>query len=128
MPNGKTKPLRNTRLITMSGRWLLILLLIFALVIPVTYAGAPGDLVIPRKEGVGSEEFMPPSIFPHWVHRIRYRCDACHDELFEMQLGATPVTMELIQAGKACGACHDGTTSFNSGFENCNRCHRQAAD
>ena len=34
---------------------------------------APGDVVIPRKDEDTSEEFMAPSIFPHWVHRINYR-------------------------------------------------------
>lgn len=67
---------------------------------------------------------LPPSIFPHWVHRIRYACSACHPEPFAMEAGAAPVTMEQIQAGRSCGACHDGVTAF--GVLECNRCHSGA--
>lgn len=88
---------------------------------------APGDLVFERDAETEISPF-PPSIFQHWLHRVRYRCDSCHSDLFEMKQGATPVTMEIIKEGKACGACHDGNTAFDSGFENCNRCHRQTAD
>ena len=94
-----------------------------ALAVPVAWA-APGDLVIPRKDEATSEEFMAPSIFPHWVHRINYRCDACHDRLFEMKLGASEITMELMNEGKSCGACHNGKTAFAVDFDGCHRCHR----
>jgi c(7)-type cytochrome triheme protein len=64
---------------------------------------------------------LPPSIFPHWVHRIRYRCTACHPDEFSMRAGETPVTMDEMQAGENCGACHDGTTAF--AVMTCTRCH-----
>lgn len=79
-----------------------------------------GDLVFPRKGGEGG---IPPSIFPHWIHRIRYKCYACHDALFKMKLGGDPVSMDAIAAGKFCGACHDGKTAWAVTFETCNRCH-----
>lgn len=88
---------------------------------------APGDLVFEREDESQIGAF-PPSIFQHWLHRVRYRCDACHDDLFKMELGANDVTMKLINEGKACGACHDGTTAFSTAFENCSRCHRKFAD
>jgi len=96
--------------------------------VPVMAEEAPGDIRFEREgEEEGASPF-PPSIFQHWLHRARYRCDACHDSLFKMELGATPVTMQLIGEGKACGACHNGINAFASTFENCNRCHRQDAD
>jgi len=88
---------------------------------------APGDLVIPRREK-GTEEFMAPSIFPHWVHRIRYRCDACHDRLFKMESGANEITMDMINKGQACGTCHNGKRAFAVTFEGCDRCHRPPAE
>ena len=84
---------------------------------------APGDLVIPRKEGEMSVDSMPASVFPHWIHRIHYRCDACHDSLFEMKYGGTPVTMDLMGQGKVCGTCHNGQLAFPSNFDSCHRCH-----
>ena len=95
-----------------------------AVLLPAQAAAAvPGNLVIPRKEGPVSEQLTPPSIFPHWVHRINYRCDACHDRLFKMELGATEISMEKIKEG-SCGTCHNGTEAFAVTFQTCNRCHR----
>ncbi len=91
-------------------------------------AEAPGDIQFERQAGEGKEAAFPPAIFQHWLHRVRYRCDACHDSLFEMKRGATPVTMELIAEGEACGACHNGIRAFDDSFQNCSRCHRQPAD
>jgi c(7)-type cytochrome triheme protein len=91
-------------------------------------AGAPGDLQFEREGDEGTAGPFPPAFFPHWVHRARYRCDACHDSLFEMKRGVTPVSMALIAEGKACGACHNGNQAFDDGFENCARCHRPPAD
>ena len=83
---------------------------------------APGDIAYQRIGGTDTESF-PPAIFPHWRHRIHYRCDTCHDEIFKMEKGATIVTMERIGKGETCGTCHNGDLAFDSGFDNCHRCH-----
>ncbi|MBL8535243.1 MAG: hypothetical protein JNL33_15455 [Betaproteobacteria bacterium] len=68
---------------------------------------------------------MPPVVFPHWFHRIRFRCKVCHSELgFEMRAGANQVTMNEIVQGKFCGACHNGTIAWST--ENCRLCHSGA--
>jgi c(7)-type cytochrome triheme protein len=90
-------------------------------------AAIPGDIVYEREVEAENEAF-PPATFPHWIHRINYRCDACHDSLFEMKKGATPVTMEMIGKGETCGACHNGKLAFSDDFVNCARCHRPATD
>ncbi len=61
--------------------------------------------------------------FPHWVHRIRFRCKACHMGVFEPRAGANAVTMEDIKAGKACGQCHNGRDAFAATIGTCQRCH-----
>lgn len=66
---------------------------------------------------------LPPATFPHWVHRIRFQCRACHTRLFEPRAGANVVRMDDLRKGRACGACHDGSTAFRAGFGNCQRCH-----
>jgi c(7)-type cytochrome triheme protein len=101
--------------------------LLLAIISPVTFA-APGDLQYERRANDSADaaaelQSFPPSIFPHWIHRINYRCDACHDSLFEMKRGGTEVTMELMSKGKVCGACHNGKLAFGSDFQSCNRCH-----
>jgi len=88
----------------------------------------PGDLVLPRAEGSMSANAMPPSVFPHWIHRVNYRCDACHIRLFEMKRGATEITMKLMNEGKSCGVCHNGDKAFQIGLDSCERCHKVAEE
>lgn len=68
---------------------------------------------------------LPPSVFPHWLHRARYTCSVCHPQPFAMEAGSTQVTMNEIQVGRSCGACHDGSAAF--GVMECNRCHAEPA-
>jgi c(7)-type cytochrome triheme protein len=82
-----------------------------------------GDIVFSRKTP-GADE-IPPAVFPHWAHRINFKCYVCHDAIFQMKAGANPVTMENIQQGKFCGACHNGKIAFPAGFDTCDRCHHQ---
>ena len=84
-------------------------------------AGEYGDVTFKRR--VSGMDDLPPAVFPHWVHRMQYKCQACHDELFKMKAGANPVNMDELQAGKWCGACHDGKTAFISNLDTCVRCH-----
>jgi len=103
--------------------WLLLSFILCLNGYPVL-GSAPGDVQYERQGGDPEKMVLyPPSIFQHWVHRIRYRCDACHDSLFEMKLSTTPVTHDLMKAGKVCSVCHNGQVAFDAGFENCNRCH-----
>ena len=65
---------------------------------------------------------MRPVIFPHWFHRIRFRCKVCHNELgFKMRAGSNDITMGKIIDGKYCGMCHNGEVSWT--VENCDLCH-----
>jgi c(7)-type cytochrome triheme protein len=80
-----------------------------------------GDVRLARAGG-GAGPF-PPALFPHWVHRIRYQCAACHPALFTAEAGADTISMAMIGEGQACGRCHDGTLAFGSTLESCNRCH-----
>lgn len=84
-----------------------------------------GDVVFVRKTK-GAEEF-PPAVFSHWKHRVKFKCFVCHNKTvgFEMKADSTPVTMDAINDGKYCGACHKGLPAFAVGFETCSRCHRK---
>jgi c(7)-type cytochrome triheme protein len=83
-------------------------------------AAAPGDTVFEREGGAVG---IPAAVFPHWVHRVQYRCDACHPRLFEMRKGAAAITMQKIDQGEYCGECHNGSTAFKTEFQTCARCH-----
>ncbi len=77
---------------------------------------APAQMLI-------TEESLPPAVFPHWVHRIRFTCKVCHMDIFEPKAGANEITMEKISNGEACGTCHNGSVAFDAGFGECQRCH-----
>jgi c(7)-type cytochrome triheme protein len=64
-----------------------------------------------------------PVIFSHEVHAGMYSCSECHPGIFIPGPGNKAATMEDMAAGKACGACHDGSTAF-SVEENCDTCHQ----
>lgn len=115
----------NTAKAAMPMRTWAPLLLAAALALVVeTAQAAPGDIVFEREEDLG----LVPAVFPHWVHRIRYRCSTCHPAIFEMKAGANEITMESLGEGKFCGACHNGTTAFNVEFLTCARCHREPSE
>ena len=99
------------------------------LLLPCLLAAAPnlqaelGDITLKRQTpGMGD---IPPAVFPHWIHRMQFKCAACHDDLFAMKAGSSKITMADIQAGKFCGACHNGKKAFAPTFAVCSRCHRK---
>ena len=98
-------------------------LLLAAIVVAWTacYAGEYGDVAMERKaKGIDD---VPPAVFPHWIHRMQYKCTACHEEVFKMKAGANEITMDMIQGGKSCGSCHNGKAAFESNFDTFPRCH-----
>jgi c(7)-type cytochrome triheme protein len=62
-------------------------------------------------------------IFPHSVHIEMFECKECHPSLFKAKHGANKMTMEAMENGKFCGACHDGDTAF-SVADACDSCHQ----
>ncbi|HEB56537.1 MAG TPA: hypothetical protein ENI98_09575 [Gammaproteobacteria bacterium] len=98
----------------------LFLLFILAVVAGVRPAHAEyGDLVLNEH---AEKEGMPPAVFPHWFHRIRFRCKVCHADLgFKFKAGGSGINMLKIIDGQYCGACHNGEIAWS--VENCNLCH-----
>lgn len=101
----------------------LALILMVALVGIRNVDAETGDIKFTRK-GTGTED-IAPAIFPHWVHRLQFKCYVCHDAIVVMKAGANPITMDAIEKGKYCGVCHNGKTAFQATFDTCARCHRQ---
>ena len=74
-----------------------------------------GDVVINE---FSDEAGMRPVVFPHWFHRIRFRCKVCHGDLgFKFQAGGNQINMLKIIDGENCGACHNGDVAWS--IENC---------
>lgn len=78
-----------------------------------------GDVVINNyADGAG----VRPVVFPHWFHRVRFRCKVCHSDLgFKFKAGGNEINMLKIIDGQFCGACHNGTIAWS--VENCDLCH-----
>ena len=96
-------------------------LLMFVLML---FAAAPasaeyGDVVINNYSDAAG---MRPVVFPHWFHRVRFRCKVCHADLgFQFKAGGNQIDMLKIIDGQFCGACHNGEIAWS--VENCNICH-----
>ena len=78
-----------------------------------------GDVVI---NNYSDQSGMRPVVFPHWFHRIRFRCKVCHADLgFKFKAGGNEINMVKVIDGQFCGACHNGEIAWS--VENCNMCH-----
>jgi c(7)-type cytochrome triheme protein len=68
---------------------------------------------------------MQPSgaTFSHKLHTGLYRCNECHDRLFNPGAGNRRVSMAAMEKKQeSCGACHNGKTAF-SVTGSCLKCH-----
>lgn len=106
------------------GRWVRALA---ACVFAGLLAGTPsqdaaaeyGDVVINNYSDAAG---MRPVVFPHWFHRVRFRCKVCHADLgFKFKAGGNEINMLKVIDGQFCGACHNGDVAWS--IENCNMCH-----
>ena len=112
---------RSIRLPLPSTSLLLLLWLLLSLAwAPVTPARAEfGDVVINNFSDAAG---MRPVVFPHWFHRVRFRCKVCHADLgFEFKAGGNKINMLKIIDGQFCGSCHNGELAWSA--ENCDLCH-----
>ncbi len=88
-------------------------------VVPAPVEAEYADVVLNKRS---EKEGVRPVIFPHWFHRIRFRCKVCHNELgFKMRAGANDVRMVDVANGRFCGTCHNGQIAW--GAERCDLCH-----
>jgi c(7)-type cytochrome triheme protein len=82
---------------------------------------------LPADVTYGAAEGSPgPVTFSHETHvpLARRLCPACHPALFSI-LGPTGrITHEEMDAGRKCGACHDGKSAQDA----CDHCHRGGDD
>ena len=78
-----------------------------------------GDVVL---NNYSDKAGMRPVVFPHWFHRVRFRCKACHADLgIKFKAGGNEINMVKIIDGQFCGACHNGRVAW--GVESCDLCH-----
>lgn len=103
----------------------------FLIVLCVAVISVPMKLAASDEDHGGDILYTKPLkavLFSHKTHveDVGMDCEACHDDIFEMESlavqEADDFTMEALYEGKYCGACHDGDTAFSSDSQ-CARCH-----
>jgi c(7)-type cytochrome triheme protein len=73
-----------------------------------------------------SKDSPAPVPFSHATHveHAKGRCLACHPEPYKMLHPLRRATHEEMDAGRSCGACHEGKTAFaTTDGDRCDRCH-----
>ena len=69
-----------------------------------------GNVVLNK---LSEKSAMRPVVFNHWLHRSKYSCRLCHEDLkFAMKANGTGITEEASRNGQYCGACHNGKEAF----------------
>ena len=61
--------------------------------------------------------------FSHTSHISLFKCVDCHTKIYETAKSKARTTMAEMEAGKSCGACHDGKTAFTV-KGSCATCHK----
>ena len=80
-----------------------------------------GDVVLNSKSSSMKKANVKPVMFPHWFHRIRFKCKVCHEDIFIIKKGANDINMSKIMRGEYCGKCHNGLIAWEPLY--CDRCH-----
>jgi c(7)-type cytochrome triheme protein len=103
--------------------------LIVALVVVVTFVLAASAFAVPAGKTVEFDgKGAGKVVFDGKVHADKgNKCADCHQSgLFKMKKGAEVLTMKDMQAGKNCGACHNGTKAFGvKDAATCVKCHKK---
>lgn len=103
----------------MPRHWIVLLIALLVGVPSALHARWINDKVYLETKDVGKVEF---SHFNH-LEAVGKNCPSCHNSIYHIVTKNNPAfTMKEMEAGKACGACHDGKKAF-SVKESCDTCH-----
>lgn len=103
-----------------------IITVLVALLVAVAFAGSA--FAVPAGKTV---EFAGGSagkvVFDGKMHADKgNKCNDCHTKIFQMKKGSSKITMADMEAGKNCGACHNGQKAFSAKDKaNCGKCHKK---
>jgi c(7)-type cytochrome triheme protein len=75
-------------------------------------------------------EFNTPAGKVVWDNKTHLgkglKCTDCHEAIFKKKVGGNKATMKDMEAGKSCGACHNGTKAFGvKDAADCAKCHKK---
>jgi c(7)-type cytochrome triheme protein len=103
-------------------------LLVVAIVMIVTFVLSVSAFAVPAGktaefDGKGAGKV----VFDGKTHADKgLKCADCHPGNFKMKKGDAVLTMKDMEAGKNCGACHNGTKAFGvKDAASCAKCHKK---
>jgi c(7)-type cytochrome triheme protein len=101
--------------------------LVMALVVVVTFVMSVSAFAVPAGKTVEFDgKGAGKVVFDGKIHADKgLKCADCHQSgLFKMKKGGEVLTMKDMEAGKNCGACHNGTKAFGvKDAATCAKCH-----
>ena len=105
----------------MSWRWTISAVFLLAALPAVLYGSRLKDEVYLQTVSVGKVEFS------HYTHMEMLStgkdCTVCHNDVYHIVTRKNPAfTMADMEAGQACGFCHDGKQAFSVSGD-CTSCH-----
>ncbi len=101
--------------------WMSLLVVFFLSSSPVAEAKEYADIYMDSTRDSMAKADVGAVVFPHWFHRIRYKCKVCHEKIFVMKKGGNNISMREIMDGKFCGTCHNGMIAWEP--LECKKCH-----
>jgi len=105
----------------MTRHWMIFTVLLMVALPSVLYGRWTKDKVYLQTDSVGKVEFS------HYAHMekesVGKNCLACHNDVYHIVTKKNPAfSMADMQAGKACGVCHNGKKAFSVKGD-CVTCH-----
>lgn len=76
----------------------------------------------PVRDVLFDEKTTGNVLFSHAFHTGIQTCSDCHPALYRTKRSTVKISMQQMEAGKSCGACHNGKSAF-SVAEKCDSCH-----
>ncbi len=120
----------NYSISTKGGEQMKYFSTLLVVIIAVVFVGSA--MAVPSGKSVTFPDgAMGKVVFDGKVHADKgLKCMDCHSKIFPMKgpgkEGAAAFKMADINAGKFCGACHDGAKGFKaSDPANCSKCHKK---
>lgn len=79
------------------------------------------EIPFPQKPIIYKQKDAAPVEFSHELHAAAFKCDDCHNKIWQMKRSPKKMNMDAMYEGKFCGICHNGKSAFAS--TDCDKCH-----
>ena len=115
----------------MRGNWRTVLILVVAAALVGFLGAVVAQKAMAQAKGPADFTFNDGAqgkvVYSHQFHVSKgLKCTDCHTKIFKMAKPTAPMKMADFNAGKECGACHDGTKAFSTkDAANCTKCHQK---